>query len=732
VRIGTTILSLMLVVGLSMAAQTAALNAPANAGTFSSLLRPSTAVLNPGSSPETDPPGDTLHVDMEAFNNAVGLTNGGTFYTAARLTATAACTVKTVIFYKWDVSNDNYLFVWGSGTTTNPGPLIESMPYTGSATMTWVSIALPVQVPLGVGEDIWVGPRMSHSANTFPLGTDDGPYVATRGDWINYQGSWIELFSVGLSYNWHIRAILGHGAPLAHDVGADTVLAPTGTVVPGAITPKARIRNYGSNPETNIPVTCWIDSASVHVFTDTTTYPGPLAPAATAEVTFPNSWTGVDGNTYQVTMFTSLPADSNFADDTAHGSVTVQSAVWESIPKPPSQPDRMVSATVYDPLNDKIYMIGGNPEGLAGTYLANCQEYNPATRTWVAKAPMPTARGWLAGSYCNGKIYIIGGHDNTSAAIATNECFDPVANVWATKAPRPRMGMAAQEVVWHDSLIYVLGGRDTAATSGYANVDIYDPAADAWSVGTALPSIGFMGSAAIIGDTIFMVQAHSGSACWPNLYKGVIDEVDPTQIAWTAGPAPTERVYSGGTAAMDGNVYWLGGFINASTVTNHVWMYSTLTGTITAVMPNYPVTLARVNFMVARPSHHELYVFAGDMLGDWAAPNQQYWHISFGPASVEEQRVLLGCSIEKVSPTLGRDHVRINFTVARRGNVTLGVYDATGALVRTLINGTLESGSQSATWDRTSNSGRRVANGSYFYRLTVDGRSVSGKSVLLN
>jgi hypothetical protein len=214
VRIGTTILSLMLVVGLSMAAQTAATNAPANAGTFSSLLRPSTAALSPGSSPQTDPPGDTLHVDLEAFNNAIGLTAGGTFYSAARLTATAACTVKTVIFYKWDVSNDNYLFVWGSGTTTNPGPLIESMPYTGSATMTWVSINLTTEVPLGVGEDIWVGPKMSHSAGTYPLGTDDGPHVATRGDWINYQGSWIELFSANpdLDVNWHIRAILGHGA----------------------------------------------------------------------------------------------------------------------------------------------------------------------------------------------------------------------------------------------------------------------------------------------------------------------------------------------------------------------------------------------------------------------------------------------------------------------------------------------------------------------------------------
>ena len=732
-RIGTTILSLMLVVGLSTAAQTAATSAPANAGVFSSLLQPGDAVISRGSGslPPTDPAGDTLHVDMEAYNNAIGLTAGGTFYTAARLTPTVACTVATVAFYKWDVCTDNYLFVWAAGTSTNPGAVIESIPYTGATTMAWVSIALPVQVPLAANEDIWVGPKISHSAGTFPLGTDDGPYVSTRGDWINYQGGWEELGPLGLSYNWHIRAILGHGGIPANDVGADAVLAPTGTIVPGAIAPKARIRNFGSNPETNIPVTCWIDSASVHVFTDTTTYPGPLAPAATAEVTFPNSWTGANGNTYQVTMFTSLAVDSNFANDTVHGSVMVQSAVWESIPKPPTDVDRVVHATVYDPLNDKIYMIGGNPAGATGTYLTDCQEYNPATRTWAAKAPMPTPRGWLPGSYCNGKIYLIGGHDNTGAAIAVNECFDPVANTWSAKTARPRIGLAASEAVWRDSLIYVLGGNDAAA--GFANVDIYDPAADAWTVGTALPMISSMGSATIVGDTIFMVQGYTGSACWPNLYKGAINSSDPTQITWTAGPAPTEPIFNGATVAMDGDVYWLGGFISGATVTNHVWKYSTLTGTITAVMPNYPATLARLNFMAARPSHHELYVFAGDMLGDnFALPNQLYYRISFGPASVEEQHVLLGGSIDNVSPTLARDHVRINFTVARRGNVTLGVYNATGALVRTLINSTLEPGSQSATWDRTSNSGRRVANGSYFYRLTVDGRSVSGKSVLFN
>ncbi len=79
-----------------------------------------------------------------------------------------------------------------------------------------------------------------------------------------------------------------------------------------------------------------------------------------------------------------------------------------------------------------------------------------------------------------------------------------------------------------------------------------------------------------------------------------------------------------------------------------------------------------------------------------------------------------------------RDRVRINFTVARRGMVNLVVYDATGSPVRTLVNGTLEPGSQSATWDRTNSNGHRVANGTYFYRLTIDGRTVSSKSVLFN
>jgi hypothetical protein len=695
---------------------------------LSSLLRPGEVTLSPGSSPQTDPPGDTLYVDLEAFNNAVGLTAGGTFFTAARLTAPRACTVSAVIFYRWNDPTDDYLFVWEGNTPTQPGAVIESLPFT-ALDSGWNRIDLLTPVALANGADIWVGPRINHTAGTYCLGVDDGPYVATRGDWINYQGTWEELGPLGLSMNWHIRAVLGGGSAPAHDVGVQTVLAPTGSMMPGPIAPQGRVRNFGTNPESSIPMTCWIDSAGANVFTSTTSYPGPLAPGATADVTFPASWTGVNGNTYQVRMFTSLSGDENAANDTARANIMVQSAVWETIPKPPADVDRIVHATVYDPIRDKIYMIGGNPAGATGTYLTHCQEFDPAAGTWTAKAPMTTPRGWLPGSFVDGKVYLIGGHNNAGAAIAVNECFDPVANSWSTKAPRPRIGLAALEAVWRDSLIYVMGGNN--ASAGFNNVDIYDPAADAWTVGTPLPLIAYMGSATCIEDTIFIVQAYSGT-CWPNLYKGVIDVADPTVITWTAGPAPTEAIFNGATATMDGDIYWLGGFIDAATVTNHVWKYSTSTGTITAVTPNYPATLARCNFMVARPAAHELYVLAGDDGGNWVAPNQRYNHISFAPQGVEEQRVTLGGTIDNVMPTLVRDRVRINFTVARRGNVSLGVYDATGALVRTLVNGTVEPGSQSATWDRINSSGRRVSNGSYFYRLTVNGRTVSSKSVLFN
>jgi flagellar hook assembly protein FlgD len=52
------------------------------------------------------------------------------------------------------------------------------------------------------------------------------------------------------------------------------------------------------------------------------------------------------------------------------------------------------------------------------------------------------------------------------------------------------------------------------------------------------------------------------------------------------------------------------------------------------------------------------------------------------------------------------------------GDVNLAIYDITGSLVKTLVNGSLEAGSHSIVWDGKDNGGSDVSSGVYFYRLS--------------
>ncbi len=61
---------------------------------------------------------------------------------------------------------------------------------------------------------------------------------------------------------------------------------------------------------------------------------------------------------------------------------------------------------------------------------------------------------------------------------------------------------------------------------------------------------------------------------------------------------------------------------------------------------------------------------------------------------------------------------QIRFSVSRRENVTLSVYDVHGRLVRTLVDQAVYSpGNYLANWDGTNNAGQRVASGTYFARI---------------
>jgi len=71
----------------------------------------------------------------------------------------------------------------------------------------------------------------------------------------------------------------------------------------------------------------------------------------------------------------------------------------------------------------KIYAFGGFVLPLSGppawVPIDNSWEYDPATDSWKALAPMPTKRGAAAAAVINGKVYVVGG-----ATTPSNELRD--------------------------------------------------------------------------------------------------------------------------------------------------------------------------------------------------------------------------------------------------------------------------------------------------------------------
>jgi hypothetical protein len=80
-------------------------------------------------------------------------------------------------------------------------------------------------------------------------------------------------------------------------------------------------------------------------------------------------------------------------------------------------------------------------------------------------------------------------------------------------------------------------------------------------------------------------------------------------------------------------------------------------------------------------------------------------------------RFLLGRAVP--NPTTGE--TRIDYALPVNGQVSLGIYNTTGQLVRELMKGSVLAGHWAVTWNGCDDSGQKVPGGVYFYKLVVEG-----------
>ncbi|MFC1799848.1 FlgD immunoglobulin-like domain containing protein, partial [Candidatus Eisenbacteria bacterium] len=100
-----------------------------------------------------------------------------------------------------------------------------------------------------------------------------------------------------------------------------------------------------------------------------------------------------------------------------------------------------------------------------------------------------------------------------------------------------------------------------------------------------------------------------------------------------------------------------------------------------------------------------------------------------GVDDIEE--TVLATRLFPVQPNPFSARTTIRFNLRRDDKVSLSVYDARGALVRTLVDEAIPAGLHEVAWDGTDNSGHVVAAGVYFTRFKAGEYSATEKTMYL-
>jgi len=102
-----------------------------------------------------------------------------------------------------------------------------------------------------------------------------------------------------------------------------------------------------------------------------------------------------------------------------------------------------------------------------------------------------------------------------------------------------------------------------------------------------------------------------------------------------------------------------------------------------------------------------------------------------GTSAVGDAGAPMAPAMEQNAPNPFNPETRINYALGASGKAQLRVFDASGRLVRTLVDGPREAGQLSVVWDGTNDEGRPLASGVYFYELSTAEGSTSRKALML-
>ncbi|MCP4439341.1 MAG: T9SS type A sorting domain-containing protein [Aureispira sp.] len=337
-----------------------------------------------------------------------------------------------------------------------------------------------------------------------------------------------------------------------------------------------------------------------------------------------------------------------------------------------------------------VFSFGGidSTKLYSGIHLRSFR-YNVQTDVWDTIPPLPDTLGKIAASASRvgNVIYIIGGYHvyaNGGEKSSKNvHRYDIASNSYLSDGPPIPVAIDDQaQVVWRDSLIYVITGWSN--TGNVPNVQVYNPSTDSWIVGTSVPNNNnfkaFGTSGTIIGDTIYYYGGASTASGFPaqNLFRrGVINSIAPYAISWKS---PINSLYNGyrtaATTAMH-KPYWLGGATTSYNYNGLSYVGSVGVEPAGQVVSIDPFTLARTietgyNLpmdlrSLANISDTVKYIVGGMLSGQQVS--DQTYRVVFNPQTTTNAKKVANTSLNiELSPNPAKDYILLKHPTVQGGS----------------------------------------------------------------
>jgi N-acetylneuraminic acid mutarotase len=224
---------------------------------------------------------------------------------------------------------------------------------------------------------------------------------------------------------------------------------------------------------------------------------------------------------------------------------------WETLPPLPDARHHLGLAA----LDGRVYATGGfdSDSTTRGGARNGTWAFDVAAGEWAPVADMPGVRAEHAMAALEGKLYLVGGVDDTPEGPRALWVYDPNANTWDTsRAPAP-YPISHTALVAAEGRLYLIGGR---WAGNQRDVAIYDPTTDTWTRGPDLPTPRSGLTAAYVDGRIHVGGGEDIDAA---SVFGQHEVLDLASRTWSRLPNLPQARHGLVSAGLGGRWYVIGG-----------------------------------------------------------------------------------------------------------------------------------------------------------------------------